>query len=86
MIPAQAALFQPDESDWLVTLILRCGTVRTRRVSPGRVSEEQAVKSAVAAERLAPRDIDGWSIRRVGDRRIAAPDDPFAEMMRRRMT
>ena len=86
MIPAAASLFSPDESDGLVTMILTSGVVRTRRVSPGRVSEELAVRSAVAAERLDPRDIDAWSIRRVGDRRIAAPDDSFAEMMRRRLT
>jgi hypothetical protein len=78
-------LFGPSESDWLVTLVLRDGAVRTRRVSPGTVSEENAVRFAVLSERLAAKEIDGWSIRRVGDRRVSAPDDPFAELLRRRM-
>jgi hypothetical protein len=78
-------LFGPSESDWIVTLVLRDGTARTRRVSPGTVSEEHAVRCAVMSERVDLKGIDGWSIRRVGDKRVAAPDDAFAELLRRRM-
>jgi hypothetical protein len=80
-----ANAFQPSDSDWLVSLVFKDGRTVVRRVCPGVVSEEQAVMYAVAAEVAKVSDIDAWSIRRVSDRSIAAPDDAFQQLLRRRM-
>jgi len=79
-----ANAFQPSDTDWLVSFVYKDGRIRTRRISPGIVSEEQAVQYALAAEVARVSDIDSWSIRRVGDRMIAAPDDAFAQLIARR--
>lgn len=84
MHPA-VSVFGPDESDWLVTLVLKTGASQTRRITPGKVGEEQALQFALAVAGVSPREVDAWSIRRVGDRRLAPPDDPFAQMLKRRM-
>ncbi len=42
----QAGILTPTSSDWRVRLVFVDGTDRTVRVSPGRLSEEQAIERA----------------------------------------
>jgi hypothetical protein len=79
-----ANAFVPSDSDWMVSITYLDGRVRTRRITPGTVTEEQAVGYALAAEQARMADVDSWSIRRVSDRRVVAPDDSFAEFLKRR--
>jgi len=81
---AAANAFAPSDSDWIVSITYKDGRTRARRITPGVITEEQAVGYAIAAEGARLCDIDLWSIRRVSDKMIAAPDDSFAEFLKRR--
>ena len=74
----------PGADDWLVTLRLRSGSVVTRRVNPGRISEEFAVRAAVRAQRVKPEDVLDVEIRRAGEeKRIVVETDGFQELLKR---
>lgn len=77
-------LIQPGADDWLVTLRLYDGAVVTRRVNPGRVSEEFAVRAAMRAQRLKPTEVADVWIRRAGEeKRIVVETDGFQELLKR---
>jgi hypothetical protein len=86
MIPnlgAAAKVFSPSDHDWVVTVILRDGTIRNRRISPGTISEESAVAFAIAAEKVRAADVV-VRCRRAGDRSLdISGADAFIERMRR---
>lgn len=74
----------PGADDWLVTLLLRSGEVVTRRVNPGRISEETAVRFAMRAQRVKPEDVADVWIRRAGEeKRIVVENDDFQELLKR---
>jgi hypothetical protein len=79
-----ANCFAPSDSDWVVTLVFKDGRTVNRRINPGTVTEEHAVGFAIASEQARYADIDQWSIRRAGDRKIVL-EDGFAEFLKRRM-
>ena len=79
-------LFQPSDSDWVVTLVVKTGDVISRRVAPGRVSEEAAVRAAMCASMIDMCNLETYSIRRAEDRSltIETNGDSFLEMLRRK--
>ena len=81
------AVVMPDGSDWLVTVVPRSGPVRNRRISPGTITEDQAVEIALSVERLRRDQLRDLSVRRVGDRRLEVPTagDPLSDLIRRIM-
>jgi hypothetical protein len=82
-----AEVFAPSDSDWVVTIVHRNGAVRNRRISPGTVTEEQAVAFALAAERVGMAQIDFARARRASDRSLdLSPADAFLARMRRMRT
>lgn len=83
-IEGLANVIQPGADDWLVTLRLFAGGIVTRRVNPGRVSEDFAVRAAMRAEKLKPADVAEVIIRRAGEeRRIVVETDGFQELLKR---
>lgn len=59
----------PD--DWLVTLCLRDGTVRTRRIAPGQITDDAALKLTLQIDKVNPADVADAHVRRVSqDREI----------------
>jgi len=74
----------PQSDDWVVTLRLRAGGIVTRRVTPGRIDAEFALRCALRAQGLRPEEVSDAEIRRVGVARVVVPvDDGFADLMRR---
>jgi hypothetical protein len=74
----------PQADDWIVTLKLRSGGIVTRRVTPGRIDAEFALRCALRAQGLKPHEVVDAEMRRAGVARIYAPsDDGFADLMRR---
>jgi hypothetical protein len=60
-------LFTPDADDWVVALHFRDGTVETRRVSPGRLTERQALGYAIAASGRLVAEVSDARLTRVGN-------------------
>lgn len=77
-------VFAPNGDDWLVTVALRNRKVFTRRISPGTMSEQDAVSMAVRIGRFRQDDISDIVARRVGSSakvEIASASDPFAALV-----
>jgi len=85
MIPSQVTeVFQPSDSDWVVTIAFRDGVVRSRRISPGRIKEEEAVSFALSAERRRIEEVESIHARRASDVAVVATGvDMFLDRMRR---
>lgn len=88
MKPANAeeavlAIGDVGDNDWVISVVQNDGRHWSRRISPGSVSEEAALGFALSASGVRPHEVDRWSIRRAGDRKIVL-DDPFAALLRRR--
>lgn len=82
---AAMAIFAPSSDDWIVTIATRAGKVANRRISPGTMSETEALRIALRVERIHPDDVADAGVRRVGDRGgvVATVDDPFARLVER---
>jgi len=84
---AQAAsVIVPSGDDWLVTVCLRNRRVWTRRVSPGTMTEDEAIRTALLAQGVRKTDVADCSVRRVGDQRrleVGPADDPLARLLAR---
>lgn len=82
---AVMSVFSPGGDDWIVTVATRDGKVANRRISPGTMSETDALRIALRVERIHPDDVADAGVRRVGDRGgvIATADDPFARLVER---
>lgn len=84
---AQAAsVFTPNGDDWIVTVVMRSRRIWTRRISPGTMPEQEAVRLALLANGTKPVEVHDISVRRVGDQaklEIAPADDPLARLLRR---
>lgn len=78
-----AAFGGVGDTDWIVSVVQNDGRAWSRRINPGTVSEEAALGFALSASGVRPHEVDRWSIRRAGDRKIVL-DDPFATLLRRR--
>ncbi len=63
-------LFSPSASDWVITLTLKTGAVITRRLSPGRIDEETAVRCAMSASEVSLGMLDFYAARRAEDRTL----------------
>lgn len=82
-----ANVFDPSDSDWVVSVRYRDGVVRNRRVTPGRISEQQAIDFALVAERRKIEEVEWMAVRRAGDRTIEPTGpDLFLDRMRRMRT
>lgn len=84
--PNVATIFQPNGDDWIVTMVLADRTIRTRRVTPGSIGREEAIASALRAQRVSRSDLVDLAAARVGSSaRMEAidRDDPFAALVRR---
>jgi hypothetical protein len=79
------SLFEPNGSDWLVSLVLDDGTIVNRRFSPGSMTEQQALAMALHIARVSPERCKDAIVQRVGQAKVieAAPDDHFERLMRR---
>jgi len=87
ILGSAAEAFSPSETDWVVTIVHKNGAVRNRRVSPGRITEEQAIGFALAAEGVGVSQIDFARARRASDRSLdLSPADAFLARMRRLRT
>lgn len=76
----------PSGADWIVTLHFHDGKVETRRVTPGRVTDEQAFRYALAASGRPFAAVKDAEIRRAGDAPravIEKADDDIARMVAR---
>lgn len=87
MIPpigAAANVFNPSDSDWVVSFRYRDGVERRRRVCPGTVTEQQAIDFALAAEGRAIYEVEWMAARRASDKTLKIDHvDQFIERMRR---
>lgn len=68
--PEIVPLFSPSSSDWVVALALKDGSTITRRVSPGRVDEDIAIRYAMAASEVSLAMLDFYTVRRAEDRTL----------------
>jgi hypothetical protein len=57
----------PCGADWIVAIHFKDGTVETRRVTPGRVTDEQAFRYALAASGRPLSMVRDATIRRAQD-------------------
>lgn len=57
----------PGREDWIVTLLMRDGTVYNRRITPGNMTDEQALALALRVQRVRPDQVVDASCRRAGD-------------------
>jgi hypothetical protein len=81
---AVASVFHPSDSDWVVSIRFRDGVIRQRRISPGTITEDQAINYALAAERKSIHAVEWLAARRASDRTIEPSGaDLFLERMRR---
>lgn len=74
----------PD--DWLVTLFLRDGTVRTRRIAPGQMTDESALKLTLQIDKVRPDEVVDAHVRRVSqDREIHTErlEETLAQLLER---
>lgn len=79
-----AEAFEPSDSDWVISILYADGTLRNRRISPGRITEEQAIRFALASDRRPISDAVRIEARRASDRRIVTDSaDGFLERLRR---
>lgn len=76
------ALFSPGSSDWIVTLQTKDGRRITRRISPGKIDEETAVRSALNASALRLVELDYYMARRADDRSLVANGEEFLAALR----
>jgi hypothetical protein len=82
MISETISLFSPSSSDWIVTIQTKDGRRITRRVSPSRIDEETAVRSALNASGVMLVDLDYYMARRADDRSIVTNGDEFLAALR----
>jgi hypothetical protein len=79
-----ANVFSPSDSDWVVSIVYSDGTVRHRRMTPGTITEEQAVGYAIAADARPISDAVRIECRRASDRKVEITGaDTFIHRMRR---
>jgi hypothetical protein len=76
------ALFSPGASDWIITLQTMDGRRITRRVSPGKLDEETAVRYALAASSVHISHLDYYMARRADDRSLVTNGDEFIAALR----
>lgn len=83
MIAAEVIpLFGPSEADWIVTLVAKGGKITSRRVTPGTIDEESAVRVAMNASEMKLADLDCYSVRRAADRSLVTNGDDFLASLR----
>lgn len=82
MISETISLFSPSGSDWIISIVTKDGRRISRRVSPGRIDEETAVRSALNASEVKLVDLDYYTARRVDDRSIVTNGDEFLAALR----
>lgn len=78
------SLFGPSDQDWIVTLVTKDGRVVNRRVSPGKIEEEAAVRFAMCASEIMLADLDSFSVRRACDRSLVTNGDEFLAELRKK--
>jgi len=76
------SLFGPSDKDWIVTLVTKSGRIHSRRVSPGTIEEEAAVRVAMNASEVLLVDLDCYSVRRAADRSLVENGDDFLAALR----
>jgi hypothetical protein len=76
------ALFSPGSSDWIVTLQTKDGRRITRRISPGKIDEETAVKCALNSSEVTLANLDFYMARRADDRSLVANGEEFLAALR----
>ena len=76
------ALFAPGSSDWIVTIQSKDGRRITRRISPGKIDEEAAVKCALNASEITLANLDFYMARRADDRSLVTNGDEFLAALR----
>jgi hypothetical protein len=77
-------MFGPSDTDWIVTLVTVDGRVVNRRIAPGRIDEESAVRVAMNASEIFLKDLDSYSVRRAADRSLVTNGDEFLAELRKR--
>jgi hypothetical protein len=81
------AFIVPDGDDWIVTIAQIDGRVWTRRVSPGNISEREALRIALVSNGTRPENVADATIRRVGSVQSVVAgvdaDDPFVRLVER---
>jgi len=78
------SVFAPNGDDWLVSVALRNRKMVTRRISPGNMTEQEAIALAVRIGRFDREQISDIVARRVGSTakvEIASASDPFAALV-----
>ncbi len=76
----------PNADDWIVTLLMRDGVVYNRRITPGNMTDEQALALAIRVQRIRPDQIVDAMCRRVGDTpKVVAEsqEDEFRKLVQR---
>jgi hypothetical protein len=87
MIPhlgSASEVFEPSDSDWVICIWYADGTVMNRRISPGRITEEQAISYAIASDGKGVKDATRIETRRASDRGVVLSGaDSFIDRLRR---
>jgi hypothetical protein len=83
--PSVISLFSPSDSDWVTTIRTRDGRVLNQRISPGSMTEDEAMRMSVRTAGLAHADVLDCFARRVGDSSVVSSqvEDHFERLMRR---
>ena len=81
------AFIVPDGDDWIVTVAQNDGIVWTRRISPGNISESEALRVALLSQRTKPENVADATIRKIGSVQSVVSgvdaDDPFVRLVER---
>jgi hypothetical protein len=74
--------FQPDGDDWIVSLRFKDGTVETRRLTPGRITERQALSFAINASGRLVEEVEDATLMRAGAQTRAVQEASTADFER----
>lgn len=87
MLGKFGTLISPNGDDWIVTIAERSGIVWTRRITPGTMSETEALRVSLLAHGTRPEAVADATIRRAGsvDSIVSEvnADDPFVRLVER---
>jgi len=87
MLGKAGTLISPNGDDWIVTIAERSGIVWTRRITPGAMTETEALRVALLAQGTKPDSVADATIRRAGsvDSIVSDvnADDPFVRLVER---
>lgn len=80
------SIFEPSDSDWVVTVATKDGRVLNRRITPSTMSETEALRLILVSEMIRPETVADAKIQRAGAKASFAAilaNDPFLALVQR---